>query len=312
MTIVQELPFVVPFHDRVKIMQSLISYEKRSNEHSIHDFINHGHPISIRRNYIYEDAFEKLSIDNFADLKKQVRIQLISTLGMEETGIDGGGVFREFLSEILKTAFDPNRGFFRLTFDGLLYPNPAVQLLVQNHAMHYYFIGRLLGKAIYENMLTELPLAPFFLAKLLTSNSDVEINHLASLDPVLYKNLISLKNYRGDVSDLGLDFSVMNSELGTNNIENLKPDGSNIAVTNNNRIEYIHLMADYRLNQQVKTTTVEMLCVKCLFSFRFALSVMLSKMAFIMWSTLTGLPCLTPENCKYCYLVPLHPLIWKT
>lgn len=31
---------------------------------------------------------------------------------MEEVGIDGGGVFREFLSELIKTAFDPNRGFF--------------------------------------------------------------------------------------------------------------------------------------------------------------------------------------------------------
>lgn len=232
-------------------MQSLITYEKRADDQHLRDIIMPGNSISIRRNYIYEDAFDKLSVDKFPDLKKQVRISLISTLGMEETGIDGGGLFREFLSETLKAAFDPNRGFFRLTLDGLLYPNPAVQLLVSDHHMHYYFIGRLLGKAIYENMLTELPLAPFFLAKLLNSNSDVEINHLASLDPVLYKNLISLKNYRGDVSELGLDFSVMNCELGTNIIENLKPDGANIAVTNSNRIEYIHLMSDYKLNKQV-------------------------------------------------------------
>lgn len=252
-TIVQELPFVVPFHDRVKIMQSLITYEKRADDQHLRDIIMPGNSISIRRNYIYEDAFDKLSVDKFPDLKKQVRISLISTLGMEETGIDGGGLFREFLSETLKAAFDPNRGFFRLTLDGLLYPNPAVQLLVSDHHMHYYFIGRLLGKAIYENMLTELPLAPFFLAKLLNSNSDVEINHLASLDPVLYKNLISLKNYRGDVSELGLDFSVMNCELGTNIIENLKPDGANIAVTNSNRIEYIHLMSDYKLNKQIRS-----------------------------------------------------------
>lgn len=37
---------------------------------------------------------------------------MINNIGLEEVGIDGGGVFREFLSELIKTAFDPNRGFF--------------------------------------------------------------------------------------------------------------------------------------------------------------------------------------------------------
>ena len=251
-TMIQELPFVVPFEERVKIMHSLVSFEKRMNERDMYEALHHGVTISIRRNYIYEDSFEKLSEDKISNLKIMIRIQLISALGLEETGIDGGGVFREFLSETLKTAFDPNRGFFKVTNDGFLYPNPTIRLLVENSEKHYYFIGRLLGKAIYENMLTELPLAPFFLAKLLTNNSDVEINHLASLDPVLYKNLISLKNYKGDVSELGLDFSVITSELGTNITEELKLNGSNIPVTNSNKIEYIHLMSDYKLNKQVK------------------------------------------------------------
>ena len=46
--------------------------------------------------------------------------------GLDEPGIDGGGVFREFLSELLKTGFDPNHGYFTTTQDGLLYPNPQV------------------------------------------------------------------------------------------------------------------------------------------------------------------------------------------
>lgn len=46
------------------------------------------------------------------DLRPRIRVQMINNVGLEEVGIDGGGVFREFLSELLKTAFDPNRGFF--------------------------------------------------------------------------------------------------------------------------------------------------------------------------------------------------------
>lgn len=34
-------------------------------------------------------------------------------------------------------------------------------------------------------------------------------------------------------------------------IEELIPNGSNVAVTNENRIEYIYRMADYKLNKQI-------------------------------------------------------------
>jgi len=66
--------------------------------------------------------------------------------GLDEAGIDGGGIFREFMSELITTAFDPNRGFFCCTADKLLYPNPQARLLVDNFTSHYYFLGRILGK----------------------------------------------------------------------------------------------------------------------------------------------------------------------
>lgn len=67
---------------------------------------------------------------------------------------------------------------------------------------------------MYENLLVELPLAEFFMQKLVAKRADVDIHHLESLDPVLYKNLLFLKNYEGDVQDLGLDFTVVTEELG--------------------------------------------------------------------------------------------------
>lgn len=75
-----------------------------------------------------------------------MRIQMMNRAGLEEAGIDGGGLFREFITELLKTAFDPNRGFFRLTKDHQLYPNPGVDVIEENFIPHYYFIGRMMGK----------------------------------------------------------------------------------------------------------------------------------------------------------------------
>lgn len=47
----------------------------------------------------------------------------MNVVGLDEVGIDGGGIFREFLSEFLKIGFDLNRGLFLMTIDRLLYLN---------------------------------------------------------------------------------------------------------------------------------------------------------------------------------------------
>ncbi|XP_036212137.1 ubiquitin-protein ligase E3C isoform X1 [Myotis myotis] len=251
LAILTELPFVVPFEERVKIFQRLIYADKQEvqGDGPFLDGIN----VTIRRNYIYEDAYDKLSPENEPDLKKRIRVHLLNAHGLDEAGIDGGGIFREFLNELLKSGFNPNQGFFKTTNEGLLYPNPAAQMLVgDSFARHYYFLGRMLGKALYENMLVELPFAGFFLSKLLGTSADVDIHHLASLDPEVYRNLLFLKSYGGDVEELGLNFTVVNNDLGEAQVVELKCGGKDIPVTSANRIAYIHLVADYRLNRQIR------------------------------------------------------------
>ena len=70
----------------------------------------------------------------------------MNAAGLYEAGIDGGGLFREFINELLKAAFNPNRGFFKLTKDQHFYPNPNVDQIHDHYIPHYFFIGRMLGK----------------------------------------------------------------------------------------------------------------------------------------------------------------------
>lgn len=67
-------------------------------------------------------------------------------------------------------------------------------------------------QAIFENILVDLPLAEFFLAKLLVDRAPA--HYLQSLDPTLYKNLLFLRDYEGNVTDLGLDFSTVHNDFG--------------------------------------------------------------------------------------------------
>lgn len=58
-------------------------------------------------------------------------------------------------------------------------------------------------------------MADFFLSKLLgQASASLDVHHLASLDPVLHKNLLYLRHYDGDVAELGLDFTIVSNELG--------------------------------------------------------------------------------------------------
>ncbi|XP_058118357.1 ubiquitin-protein ligase E3C [Anopheles ziemanni] len=252
-TILREIPFVVPFNTRVGVFQGLVAADKLRTQGDLQGFLQGpSTQMTVRRSHLYEDAFDKLSPTNEPDIRPKFRIEMVNSVGLREAGIDGGGVFREFLSELIKLAFDPHRGFFMITKDNMLYPNPSVGKIVEDFQRHYYFIGRILGKALYENLLVELPLAEFFLSKLAGKHSDVDVHQLASLDPILYRNLMSLKAYEGDVADLGLDFTIVCDALGETRVEELKPNGANIIVNTSNRIEYIQLMADFKLNQQIR------------------------------------------------------------
>jgi len=116
----------------------------------------------------------------------------------------------------------------------------------------YRFLGRILGKAVFDGITVDPQFANFFLRKLIGKSNS--LNDLKSLDPELYKQLIFMKTYDGDVADLSLYFTVNDENLvtGTAKDVDLIPDGSNIEVTNQNKFRYIYLMADYRLNRRIK------------------------------------------------------------
>lgn len=80
----------------------------------------------------------------------------MSEQGLEEAGIDGGGLFKEFMDSFAKAAFTPAFGLFASTSHQLLTPSPdssvsrATGGVGEQHLKYLHFIGRILGKAVYE------------------------------------------------------------------------------------------------------------------------------------------------------------------
>lgn len=192
------------------------------------------HLVTIRRKNLSEDSFRELNKLGPA-IKGTIQIIFLDEWGNEEQGIDGGGLFKEWLTSLSKEVFDTDRGLWLATERNELYPNPHSYAKEPHQLEWYTFIGRMLGKALYEGVLINASFAGFFLAKWLGRQS--YLDDLASLDYDLYKGLIALKNYPGDPEDMSLNFSLNEEELGQVKLVELKPDGANIPVTKASRME---------------------------------------------------------------------------
>ncbi|VBB28069.1 unnamed protein product [Acanthocheilonema viteae] len=250
LSIVRNIPFVIPFMQRIEIFTELLLRDRIRN-----DADRNGHLIAVHRATLYEDAFRALQPNNVPDMKSTIRVQMINWSGLEEAGVDGGGIFREFLFELLQTALDPSRGFFAATHEQLLYPNPLAPFLYPtNFVDHFYFIGRIIAKLIYEGLLADIRFADFFLLQWM-GNPDgtvLDLELVKSYDPLLHKNLKFLKRCSlEEIEILDLDFTVMTDNFGVTKKIELKKDGGCIKVTADNRMEYIQLYVNYYLSKRL-------------------------------------------------------------
>lgn len=113
-------------------------------------------------------------------------------------------------------------------------------------------MGRVLGKALFENMTVQPQFAHFFLAFINGKYNFINlIDDLSTFDPELYKNLMFLKSYDGDLVDLCLTFSVSEEAYGVQKEVELIAGGSSIEVTSHNRHRYINLVAKYYLHDRI-------------------------------------------------------------
>ncbi|KNC50231.1 E3 ubiquitin-protein ligase UPL6 [Thecamonas trahens ATCC 50062] len=240
------MPYAVSFDDRVVVFRHLVHADAMSR-------IPQRHTFSVRRDHLVQDGY-----DGFARLGDGVRdalkIQFVDVNGELEAGVDGGGLFKEFMNHLVKAAFDPNYGLFCETpTSHRLYPNPHSSYFAANHLDLFSFLGAVVGKALYDGVLVELPLADFFVRKMLGFSNHVY--DLASLDAELHASLMKLKYHEpaSEVADWGITFELTDAvpQLELNTSIELVPNGASVAVDGSNRSKYVYLVAQYKLNSSI-------------------------------------------------------------
>lgn len=261
--VLQHIPHVVPHKNRVLLFRNMVIKEKEKlglvETSSASPHVTH---ITIRRSRMLEDGYEQLRQLPQHAMKGVIRVKFVNDLGVDEAGIDQDGVFKEFLEEIIKRVFDPALNLFKTTSgDERLYPSPT-SYIHENYLQLFEFVGKMLGKAVYEGIVVDVPFASFFLSQMLGHHHSIfysSVDELPSLDSEFYKNLTSIKRYDGDIADLGLTLSYDEDVMGQLVCHELVPGGKTIPVTDENKISYIHLMAHFRMHTQIKNQTAALI-----------------------------------------------------
>ena len=207
--------------------------------------------MEVRRGNILEDSFHQMMmIPSGVDLHKWMRIHFVG-----EIGIDAGGLEREWFLLVVEKLFCPDTGLFTCSaagdaLAGTYHINPISHLACSNHLKYMHFAGRLLAKAVMEQNLIpamlSLPLRKQLLSMPITF-SDLEF-----VDLDLYRNLCWLRDTPGGVEHLGLVFAVDYQYGQHSSTCELKPGGANIAVTDENKEEFLELRLRHRMLDSIK------------------------------------------------------------
>lgn len=202
--------------------------------------------ISIRRNHVFMDSYHQLRLRTGDEMKGK----LVVTFNGEE-GVDAGGLTREWYSILAKEMFNPDYCLFRREGrkQEFNHPNP-LSGINPDHLNFFKFIGRVIGKAIYDGQHIAAYFCRSFYKHMLCRKiipADAE-----SVDPQFYQNLTSINNCK--LEDLGLElyFSTEIDEFGKVKVIDLIPDGRNIQVTDENKQKYIELLCRHKVTNAIK------------------------------------------------------------
>lgn len=209
--------------------------------------------LSVRRDQVFHDSFKSL----YFQTGDQMKYGKLSIRFHGEEGVDAGGVTREWFQVLSRQMFDPGYALFipvssdRTTF----HPN-QLSSINEEHLMFFKFIGRIIGKALYEGRVLDCHFSRAVYKRIL--GKAVSVKDMESLDPEYYKNLVWMLD--NDITDIITEtFSVDNDKFGVVETIDFIPNGRNISVTEENKHEYVRLMVEWRLTGSIKEQLDEFL-----------------------------------------------------
>ncbi|XP_061071751.1 E3 ubiquitin-protein ligase NEDD4-like isoform X10 [Conger conger] len=202
--------------------------------------------MKLHRNNIFEESYRRImSLKRPDILKARLWIEFES-----EKGLDYGGVAREWFFLLSKEMFNPYYGLFEYsaTDNYTLQINPNSGLCNEDHLSYFKFIGRVAGMAVFHGKLLDgFFIRPFYKMML---GKQITLKDMESVDSEYYNSLKWI--LENDPTELDLRFCIDEDNFGQTYQVDLKPTGSDMVVTNDNKKEYIDLVIQWRFVNRVQ------------------------------------------------------------
>ena len=209
--------------------------------------------LAVRRDQVFLDSFKSLYFKSAEEMK----YGKLSIRFHGEEGVDAGGVTREWFQVIARQMFNADYALFvpvasdRTTF----HPN-RLSSINPEHLMFFKFIGRIIGKALYEGRVLDCHFSRAVYKQIMSKQ--VNLKDMETLDLEYYKSLEWMLH--NDITDIITEtFSTEVEAFGEMQTVDLIENGRNIPVTEDNKHEYIRLITEYRLTGAVEEQLKEFL-----------------------------------------------------
>ena len=192
----------------------------------------------ISRDRLLEDSLNQLESLQARDYHKEFAVHFEG-----EEAQDAGGVFKEWLSVVSAELFRCEKGLFRRA------EGEEVRYEVDpkgSDGRVYGFTGKLLAKALYENVPVNIPLCTPLYRQL--AGSRVKLIDLRDMDKDLYESLLFIKS--NPVADVILNAFTVTNCVGE--VVELKPGGGLETVSEENKLEYVSLRKKWRVEGEAK------------------------------------------------------------
>lgn len=202
--------------------------------------------VHVRRENVFEDSFRELHRRTPEEWKNRFYIVFEG-----EEGQDAGGLLREWYVIISREIFNPMYALFKVSpGDKVTYTIYEQSQTNPNHLDYFKFVGRVIAKAIYDNKLLECYFSRSFYKHILAKH--VKYTDMESEDYAFYKGLEFLTQNK--VEDLGYDltFSTEIREFGVTEVRDMIPNGRNIPVTEENKMDYIRLVCQTKMTGAIR------------------------------------------------------------
>lgn len=198
--------------------------------------------ITVSRTNVLLESMEQLLGIDVAYLHMPIRVDFVG-----ESGVDAGGLEREWVALLSQIIFHNDTGLFQ-TFNrelGTYGICPDSETSSNDYLLYFRGVGRFIGRVLLTGHILNARLCQPLIKHIL--GTPISFSDLEFFDPELYRHMLWLRENSG-VESLCLDFTLikMNSS-GCSDIIELKPGGASIVVTDQNKEEYIQLRLKYVL-----------------------------------------------------------------